>query len=1608
MSVVPDLRLSSRKGPDPLARFAAPTRTWFQAVFGAPTEVQTEAWEQIEQGKNCLVIAPTGSGKTLAAFLQSIDTLMRVHPDQDQHKPSSVGVRVLYISPLKALGVDVEKNLRIPLNGIAATAHEQGVEIATVGVGIRSGDTTSSDRRRLTTHPPQILITTPESLFLMLSSAASGILTGIDTVILDEVHYLAGNKRGAHLALSLERLQAMNMTGGFQRIGLSATVRPPETVARFLGGVGRDVTIVAPATKKNWQLDVVVPIEDMTQLAIAPPVSITLDESIDDGEPLPDPPVASMMSGRSGPSPAGQDEYNGPSSDSVPPVVPASSPPPASPALASSQSLPSPVSSGAEWDTSDMDRFDSGPASRGLSSPQELRRMGKRGFDLSRGTPTDKEMRRAAKADSEPPKPSMWPHVEAKIFELVMAHTSTICFCNSRGVAEKLTTHLNDLYHETAPLDTDGVIARTHHGSISKALRTEIEEELKDGRLPCVVATNSLELGIDMGAVDLVIQVSAPPSVSSGLQRIGRGGHQVSAVSHGVLLPTSRSDLLATAVVTQLMTEGRIEEIHRIVNPLDVLAQHIASMCLDTPQTPEGLLAVIRRTDAFADLPERAFTDVIDMLTGKYPSDDFSELRPRLVWDPESGTLSARPGVRRLVTTSGGTIPDRGLYGVFMAGTDTGSGKRAVSRRVGELDEEMVYESRVGDVFTLGTSAWRIDEINPNQVIVTPVPGQAGRLPFWHGDEVSRSAEVGHEMQKYVSELQARIETGGTQGSGRGNLDQWAYDNLLSYIREQKAATSVLPDEHTILVELGKDEMGAWRACVHSQLGKAVLRPWAMAIQRRIRDVHGNDVQVFITDDGITIRLGEVDNPSIGDMLAFDPDEIGRIVAEETTHSALFAAHFRQCAARALLLPKKDPGKRTPLWQQRLRSSHLLGVAAHYPSFPIIAEALRECLDDVFDMDSLKSLMRDLAAHRVRIVEVETPRPSPFAVSMLFGYTGAFLYYYDQPLAERAVAASLVDPALLASLLGTKQPETMDEEILAEVEAGLQRLTPGRQASTMEAFWDLLRQLGPLTLAECAERCQHDPSQWLADLESAGRIAAVEVGGKKMVAVAGDAALIESLPDAEAVDRLVSRWVRSHTVVTADDIASRYGVPVDQVRARLDTLVAQSTLRRGHFIDKDIAQYMSEDVAERVTRRTVTQLRARVRPVEQRRFASFLTRWHELDAPGRGVDDCVAAAESLAGYPIPASMLESVVLPGRVADYEPSMLDQVMSSSEITWSGHGGIGEADGWICLWPADTGPLVRPQPLDDLSLAARTIYERLAAGGAWGIDALVSEEMAPSQVQTAIWELVWAGRVSSDTLAPVRALSQGQGALRRPHVAHTRRIGRPRMPVRIPGVPPLAHRAGWMGRWYAIPEPAMPETARLVTAVNWELDRYGILTKGSVLTEAMTPAYFDVYKILTAMETQGVARRGYFIDNLGAAQFALPGAVDRLREDAHSRMILVAACDPANPWGASLAWPDSLGHRPARKAGALVVLDDGWPVIYLERGAHTLVTFDDDTPKIVEALRLVGDWIDRGRLDTISFTRVNSQPALQVPSWIPIFDQAGYAMTPQGFRRRANLRN
>ncbi|PZF79757.1 DEAD/DEAH box helicase, partial [Jiangella anatolica] len=1067
---------------DVLELFGPATRAWFAGSFAAPTAAQEGAWRTVAAEHHALVVAPTGSGKTLAAFLWALDRLAsQPVPEDPTHR-----CRVLYVSPLKALTVDVERNLRSPLAGIGHAAARLGVPSPSISVGVRTGDTPADERRRFAKHPPDILITTPESLFLLLTSQARESLRHVETVVVDEVHAVAGGKRGAHLALSLERLDAL-LERPAQRIGLSATVRPIEEVARFLGG-GRPVEVVAPPSEKRWDLKVVVPVPDLDELdAVAPPV----------------------------PAPVGFDEDGG-----------------------------------------------SGTA-------------------------------------------SIWPHVEQRVVDLVEEHQSTIVFANSRRLAERLTARLNEIAAERSeertpedpPLSQHpppaslmaqagsshgaaATIARAHHGSVSKEQRALIEDDLKSGRLPAVVATSSLELGIDMGAVDLVVQVESPPSVASGLQRVGRAGHQVGAVSSGVLFPKYRGDLVQTAVVAERMVSGQIEQLTVPRNPLDVLAQQIVAMVAMEDWTADDLLSLVRRAHPFVTLPQSSYDAVLDMLAGRYPSDEFAELRPRLVWDRTTGVLKGRPGAQRLAVTSGGTIPDRGLFGVFLVGSDPRRG----GARVGELDEEMVYESRVGDVFALGATSWRIEDITHDRVMVSPAPGHPGKLPFWHGDTLGRPAELGAAVGGFVREINKLAEPKARERAAGAGLDEWAVDNLLDYVRDQREATGHVPDDRTLVVERFRDELGDWRLIVHSPYGARVHAPWALAIGARLRERYGVDVQAAHADDGIVLRIPDtldgVDELSGAEapdarLVVLDPDELDDIVTAEVGGSALFASRFRECAARALLLPRRSPDRRSPLWQQRQRSAQLLEVASKYGSFPMLLETMRECLQDVYDLDGLRDLMRRVAGRQVKVVEVETPTPSPFARSLLFGYVAAFMYEGDSPLAERRAQALTLDSALLAELLGqTELRELLDLEVIERTEAELQRLVPERKARDAEGVADLLRLLGPLTTDEVAARSVEPDgaAAQLDDLVRQRRVIAVRVAGQEVWAAVEDAARLRdalgvalpggvhdafTAPVPDPLGDIVARYARTHGPFHAGDVATRFGLGVAVVTSTLRRLAAE-------------------------------------------------------------------------------------------------------------------------------------------------------------------------------------------------------------------------------------------------------------------------------------------------------------------------------------------------------------------------------------------------------------------------------------------------------------------
>src|SRR3954447_12210867 len=1518
-------------------RFSPATRGWFDASFAEPTAAQVGAWEAVGSGQHTLVIAPTGSGKTLAAFLDSLDRLLTTAPPDDaKHR-----CRVLYISPLKALAVDVERNLRAPLAGIRHAATRLGEQVHDVKVGMRTGDTPADERRAFARRPGDILITTPESLFLLLTSQARESLRGVQTVIIDEVHAVAGSKRGAHLALSLERLDAL-LDAPAQRVGLSATVRPVDEVARFLGGAS-PVTVVQPPAAKTIDIDVVVPVEDMTEL----------------GEVQP-----------------GQRE-------------------------------------GA-----------------------------------------------AASGDS---RKSIWPTVEERIVDLVEAHRSTIVFANSRRLAERLTNRLNEIAYERRTgeaLSIDGAlpadyiaqdntsrgatdeIARAHHGSVSREQRALTEEALKRGDLPCVVATSSLELGIDMGAVDLVIQVESPPSVASGLQRIGRAGHQVGAVSRGVMFPKHRGDLVPAAVTALRMTEGAIEAVRLPRNPLDVLAQHVVAMCAMDTWTVDDLTALVRRTASFSSLPDSVVHAVLDMLAGRYPSDEFAELRPRVVWDRVTGSLTARPGAQRLAVTSGGTIPDRGLFGVFLAGADPSKG----SARVGELDEEMVYESRVGDVFTLGSTSWRIEDITHDRVLVSPAPGAPGKLPFWHGDAPGRPVELGRALGAFVRELQRLDGDAAVKHLTEIGLDEWAAANTLAYLAEQRESTGHVPDDRTIVVERFRDELGDWRVAVHSPFGAQVHAPWALALQARLRERYAVDVQVMHTDDGIGLRRPETEETPPPEIAMFEPDEVEPLVTDEVGGSALFASRFRECAARALLLPKRNPGQRTPLWQQRQRSAQLLSVASQYGSFPVVLEAMRECLQDVFDVPGLTTLMRDVAERSVRIVDVETQQPSPMARSLLFGYIGQFMYEGDQPLAERRAAALALDSTLLAELLGTAElRELLEADSVNEVEAELQRLTPDRAVRDAEDVADTLRLLGDLTTDELILRGA--TAQMLAELEEQRRAIRVRIGSEERWLAVEDAGRVRDalgtplpvgVPDvflesvADPLADLMSRYARTHGPFHGIDVAARFGLGLAVVEHALHRLQTSGRLVQGEFRPGGVGlEWCDAEVLRSMRRRSLARLRKEVEPAPPRALARFLPAWQNVGAhAGRGLDGLVRVIEQLQGAAVPGSMLETVVLPSRVVDYTSSMLDELTSAGEVLWAGQGSLPGNDGWVSLYLADTAPLLLPpvEGDDAVTELQQQILDALSGGGALFFRTLSDRltSLDDRGLADALWDLVWSGRLTNDTLLPLRNLLGASRTRPAPRVRPGRasrlgRQGRPVMPIRS-GPPSTA------GRWAPLPDREPDPTRRAHAAAEALLDRHGILTRGAVMAEHVSGGFAAVYPVLKAFEETGRARRGYFVEGLGAAQFANAGAVDRMRAMATPRpetaawqpavpggwrdrkrreedaALVLAAADPANPYGAALPWPPHEGgHRPGRKAGALVVLVDGELTLYVERGGKSLLSWSEDPACVQPAADALALAVRDGMLGKLAVERADGEAVLTSPLGAAL-EQAGFRPTPRGLRLRA----
>jgi ATP-dependent Lhr-like helicase len=1568
--------LASSNDDAALGLFHPITSAWFRAVFDSPTAPQREGWPAIVRGESTLILAPTGTGKTLTAFLWCLDTLM-----MRTSASAPKGCRVVYFSPLKALAADVERNLRSPLQGIANMAQREGVPFRMPEISVRTGDTSPKERARFRKHPGDILITTPESLYLLLTSEAGESLRSVETVIIDEIHALVPTKRGAHMALSIERLEAL--TGRpLQRIGLSATQRPLEEVARFLGGAATR----ADAVKSGPDEGLIANVEGE--------VSEVLMEVAQD--------------------PAAPSDAAGPVYRPVTIVN-------AGARKLLDLRVEVPVEDMAKL--GEIEEIPSGPASQG------------------------------------PKRTSIWQSIHPRLLEIIRERTSTLIFVNARRVAERLAGALNDLAGEP--------IARAHHGSLAAAQRSEIEELLKAGKIKALVATSSLELGIDMGAIDLVIQIEAPPSVASGMQRIGRAGHQVGAPSNGIIFPKYRADLIACAAVTRAMHEGHVESTRFLRNPLDILAQQVVAIIAHPPlnfadaalrskakseedESPgigyAALYALVRSAAPFAGLSQSVFDGVLDMLAGRYPSDEFAELRPRITWDRTRNWITPRAGVKRIAILNGGTIPDRGLYGVFLAGSNK-------PVRVGELDEEMVFESRTGDTFILGASTWRIEEITHDRVLVSPAPGDPGKMPFWHGDRAGRPLEFGRRIGALIRELREMPRSVAiTQLTTQHDLEPRAAENVLRYLADQEIATVTVPDDRNIVIERVRDELGDWRVCVLTPFGSRIHAPWAMAATAKIRASTSMEVETMWSEDGFVLRFPEADEPPPIEHLLLEPEEAAELVLRQLGSTALFAAKFRESASRALLLPRRRADGRTPLWQQRKRAYDLLSVASRYASFPILLEAYRECLRDVFDMPALMEILRSISNRSLRVHTVDSRTPSPFASALLFSYVANYIYDGDAPLAERRAQALSIDQDQLRELMGDADlRELLDLNAIEETEEQLQCLADTYKAKNMDGIHDLLLRLGDLTRAELARRSvTEEVTDSVTRLLRARRALEVTIAGEKRFIAVEDAGryrdalgvpLPPGLPSAflnavpEALFDLLRRYARTHGPFTTQEAAHRFDLAAAAVETTLNRLVGTGRIVEGGFRPGGVhREWCDNEVLRTIRRKSLARLRKEVEPVEQRTLARLFTRWQGVIQPRRGLDALLDVIENLQGAPLPASILETEILPARILNYKPSDLDTLIAAGEVVWAGFDPIGERDGRIGLylaeklpelWPVGQGTGNREQGTESYVGAAEkeaAILTYLKSHGA-SFFADIHDALGggyPGETLDALWNLVWRGQLRNDGLAALRAYCSrpSQSTGRQPKRVHQQGGSgfRSRRTT-----PPTAQ-----GRWSL--QAVAFETDR--SATNWShaiaqqlLTRYGVVLRETAHAENLPGGFSAIYDVMKALEESGKVRRGYFAADLGATQFAMPAAVDLLRslriepDASKPEMVQLAATDPANPYGSLLRWPAApdAGSSLTRSVGARVILSNGSLLAYLRRGNPNLQVFlpEEEPQRSQDARALAEFLVGRVQLEGgagndragMLITSINGIAVHEHPIARILLD-AGFQAAPMGFNVRRNL--
>ena len=1560
---------------DPLTLFTRAVRMWFEETFGEPTPPQAQGWPPIQRGEHTLILAPTGSGKTLSAFLWGIDEIYRELADVGAGSPrpaspsATPGIRLVYVSPLKALNNDIERNLRAPLAGIRAAAARLEQTLPQLRVAVRTGDTPAAARAAMLKQPPHILITTPESFYLMLTSPrARELFRTVRTVIVDEIHTLCGDKRGVHLSLSLERLERL-AGRPIQRIGLSATVRPLEEAARFLGG-------------QTWQMA--------------------------DGE---------WRRGRG----AGEQRGRG------------------------------------EWQITD-DAPRTTPGSQIALSPDELVPRPVTIVDAGYHKALEIEVVTPVEDFHNLPGDTIWPTLIPQVLGDVMRHRSTLIFCNNRRLAERTADRLNaqiaaERAEEIPPGSTEalapggvaldrGIFAigaegpiRAHHGSMAKEARRQMEEDLKAGKLPALVGTSSLELGIDIGAVDLVVQVQSPKSVAQGLQRIGRSGHLVGQTSRGRIYATYREEIDEAAALARGMLDGDVEPTATPRNPLDVLAQQIVAMVAVETWPVTELYALVRQAYAYRDLPMEAFTAVLDMLAGKYAGaggQGRAALRPRLAWDRVNNRLAALPGTRLLALSNAGTIADTGAYDVYLADGKT---------KVGQLDEEFVFETRTGDTFLLGSSTWRVLEIADDRILVGEAAGALPRMPFWRGDYPWRPYELGVRIGRLRRELADRIRAAGSAEDQSAQdeilawlrreyaLDENSARNLIDHVSRQLDAVGAIASDTTVLVESFQDALGESRMVIHSPFGGRVNGAWALALSSALRDRVGIEVETQANDDGILLRYPVTGRePPVDIVIEMTAAAARERILAELPNSALFGAHFRMNAGRALLLPKAHGRKRTPFWLQRLRARDLLATVRQLDDFPVVAETYRDCLRDVLDLPHLEQILDGIASGAIRVIPVESAVPSPVAMGLLYAFISVYMYEWDAPKAERQLQSLSMRGGLLDTLWSADSDATrpaLKPEAAAEITAHAEKTASDALARSAEELAVYLVDLGDLTGEEVTARCAGDAAAWLAELASQGRVVQVMIpstrGGElrwapvelaeeygALATPAGTATATEAT--AAAAEHILRRHLRNSGPLTQDNILDRYAFDPGWLAEALGRLIAAGDAVQGYFTsskeptdlatDRQISQsanlpilqYCDHHNLEQIFRRTLTMLRREVQPVPLTAYADFLTRWQGVRPADRSVGDAGLrrVMAQLTGVSLPGLAWERDVLPARLSDTAAGDLGDLCAGGDLVWA-CSGRDPRRGRVCFFGRGEGRLfldpVAPDLVAGLSEPAGAVYGFLKSEGASFLaDLQAGLGWVEKALQDALAELAMTGLVTNDTLEALNAvLTHGIGApatakafgstledelaalrgeeprrllpgrvSRERYQAARRRVGaRLKAELEAPA---------WPGRWSfvhraAVLGPALDETARGERLARILLARYGVVQREVVEREAGAWDWALVSLPLQRMELRGEVRRGYFVAGLSGIQYALPEVVEALRSAAANpdeTLIVLNAVDPAHPYGGETAAGEAAPLRPApafaRVPSTHIVLWQGQVALLAEDNGARLTPGAGCTPDTI----------------------------------------------------------